>query len=229
MVDATADALVVVDTDGVVRLVNAQAEAMFGVPREELVGGTAHELVPGVFHALGTTGAAADTWQSTHLSARAVRRDGCDFPAEISMSPVQSADGMLTCASIRDVSDRHAVREASERIRDELIATMSHELRTPLTSILGYTEILVDMGEQAVSEQASRLLAIVRRNAERELKLVEDLLTLAALGSAGIHVDPVPTDVGPLVRDVIADLSSVRHARRRDVGPHREALAVGER
>ncbi len=158
MVDASADALVVVDTDGVVRLVNAQAEAMFGVPREELVGGTAHELVPGVFHALGTTGAAADTWQSTHLSARAVRRDGCDFPAEISMSPVQSADGMLTCASIRDVSDRHAVREASERIRDELIATMSHELRTPLTSILGYTEILVDMGEQAVSEQAARLL-----------------------------------------------------------------------
>ena len=107
MVDATADALVVVDTDGVVRLVNAQAEAMFGVPREELVGGTAHELVPGVFHALGPTGVGRGHLASRRTSPPApYAGTGCDFPAEISMSPVQSADGMLTCASIRDVSDR---------------------------------------------------------------------------------------------------------------------------
>lgn len=67
MVDATADALVVVDTDGVVRLVNAQAEAMFGVPRDELVGGTAHALVPDVFHAFGTTGATAEPQEAAHV------------------------------------------------------------------------------------------------------------------------------------------------------------------
>ena len=122
------------------------------------------------------------------------------------LSPVRTPEGVLTCATIRDVTDQVAIEEVTGRIRDELIATVSHELRTPLTSILGYTEILVDMGEPAVSEQAAQLLAIVRRNAERELKLVEDLLTLAVLGSAGLTVDPVPTDLGPLVAEVLADL-----------------------
>ena len=92
-------------------------------------------------------------------------------------------------------------------MRDELIATVSHELRTPLTSILGYTEILVDMGEPAISGHAARLLEIVRRNAERELKLVEDLLTVSLLGGAGLTVEPVPTDLAQVVDTVLDELA----------------------
>ena len=207
MADAARDALVVVDDDGLVQLVNAPAEGMFGATRDELVGRPAAALVPEVFGAASREWP-GDRWQGDHVSARAVRCDGQEFPAEVMLSPLGSTDGELTCATIRDVSEQVAIEDVTERIRDELIATVSHELRTPLTSILGYTEILVDMGEPAVSEQASRLLAIVRRNAERELKLVEDLLTLAVLGSAGLKVDPVPTDLGLLVPAVLADLGS---------------------
>ncbi|MGZ5400062.1 MAG: sensor histidine kinase [Nocardioides sp.] len=208
MVDAARDALVVVDDDGIVRLVNAPAEAMFGVSHDELIGGPAEVLVPDVFGAARHEWP-GDRWQGGRVSTRAVRHDGQEFPAEITLSPLPSPEGMLTCAAIRDVSDQVAIAEVTERIRDELIATISHELRTPLTSILGYTEILIDMGEPAVSEQAARLLAIVRRNAERELKLVEDLLTLAVLGSAGLKVDQVPADIGRLVTHVLADLGAL--------------------
>lgn len=206
MVDAAPDALVVVDTGGTVRLVNTRAEAMFGVPRDELLGGPAEDLLPGVFRG---TGRVPPDDEVARFTADAVRRDGRSIPVEVALSRLETPEAVLYCASLRDVSRRVAVEEASGRMRDELIATVSHELRTPLTSILGYTEILVDMGEPAISEQAGRLLAVVRRNAERELTLVEDLLTLAVLGGAGLRVEPVPTDVGRVVQAVLADLGEV--------------------
>jgi len=205
MVDAAPDALVVVDAAGIVRLVNARAETMFGVSRDEFLGNDADDLLPGVFRRADLM---LDDGEVTRFAADAVRRDGGSVPVEVTLSRLMTPEAVLCCASLRDMSQRVAVEEASERMRDELIATVSHELRTPLTSILGYTEILVDMGEPAISELAGRLLAVVRRNAERELTLVEDLLTLAVLGGGGLSVDPVPTDVGPVVREVMADLGA---------------------
>ncbi len=207
MVNASPDALVVVDSDAVIRLANAQTEAMFGVSRDALVGSSVHDLVPGLFAQAGPGDSIGEQDEIPMVSTRAVHRDGGDFPVEISMSRVRSGDGVVTCVVIRDMSEQVATLESFERMRQELIATVSHELRTPLTSILGYTEILVDMGESAVSDQAAALLSIVRRNAERELKLVEDLLTLAVLGGSSLSVDPVPTDVGRLVRDVMGELA----------------------
>ncbi|MEJ7795456.1 MAG: PAS domain-containing sensor histidine kinase [Nocardioides sp.] len=206
MVDAAPDALVVVDTAGFIRLVNARAEALFGGPRDELIGAAAEGVLPGVFR---RSDLPPGDDEVVRLTAGAVRRDGRSVPVEVAVSRMPTPEGVLSCASLRDVSHRVAAEEASERMRDELIATVSHELRTPLTSILGYTEILVDMGEPAISEQAARLLAVVRRNAERELTLVEDMLTLAVLGGAGLSLEPVPTDVGPVVRAVMASLGGV--------------------
>lgn len=197
MVDSAPDALVVVDGAGLVQLVNAHAETLLGAPRDELVGAAAEDLLPGVF----CPSALPPDGDVVRLTADAVRRDGPSVPVEGAVSRIPTPEGVLM-----------AVEEASARIRDELIATVSHELRTPLTSILGYTEILVDMGEPAISEQAARLLAVVRRNAERELTLVEDMLTLAVLGGAGLSLEPVPTDVGPVVGAVMADLGGVAAA-----------------
>jgi PAS domain S-box-containing protein len=195
IVDASSDALVVIDPAGVVSLTNPRAQRLFGATSAaELCGLVVGDLLTGAaaVHEGGTT---------AHVG---VRRDGSDFPAEVCRTPLA---GDLTCLVVSDLSERQALRAAGERMRDELIATVSHELRTPLTSILGYTEILVDMGEPAISGQAARLLEIVRRNAERELKLVEDLLTIALLGNAGLTVEPVPTDLVPVVEAVIEELS----------------------
>lgn len=218
MVDVAPDAMIAVDAEtGVIRLVNAQAGAVFGYPRDELVGQPVEMLIPEWrrdVHRAHRAGYAAEPTarRMGHPGddLRAVRRDGTELPVEVSLAPLPAVGEVrLVAAAIRDVSERRAIQEASERMRDELIATVSHELRTPLTSILGYTEILVDMGEEALSEQAARLLAIVRRNAERELKLVEDLLTLAFLGTSGLVVQPEPIDVAPVVRAVLEDLATM--------------------
>ena len=213
LVDATPDALLAVDTvdgSGGVRFANRPAEALFGVAHDDLVGRSVAELVPVMHEEL-----ASGSWERgevSRLQGHGVRADGSSFPVVVAIRPVSTPDGLLACTSLRDLSGRAVVERASERLREELIASVSHELRTPLTSILGYTEVLVDLGEPVVNDQAQRLLAIVRRNAERQLKVVEDLLTLSVLGGNGVSVDPVPTDLGQVLRAVLADLGPLAAA-----------------
>ncbi|MGH3346543.1 MAG: ATP-binding protein [Nocardioides sp.] len=194
IVDASRDALVVIDQRGVVTLANARACDLFAATAEDLLGRAVAELLNGAI--------VAPAGEPT--ACVGVRRDDGRFPVEVTASSLPAG---MTCLVICDVSERRAMEAANLRMRDELIATVSHELRTPLTSILGYTEILVDMGEPAISDHAARLLEIVRRNAERELKLVEDLLTVSLLGSAGLTVEPVPTDLAPVVDTVVDELA----------------------
>ena len=202
IVDAVPDALVVVDASGEVRYANARAEVFFGSLRHQLVGRPAGELVPGLdqaVHQLLTQGGPDE-----RLELSAVRPPAGEHPVEVWLARVAVDAVEMVTVTVRDDRERRSLRDASARMRDELFASVSHELRTPLTSIIGYTELLVDMGEQAISEQAARLVAIIERNAERELRLVEDLLTLASLGAAGgLSVEPAPTQLWPIARKVV--------------------------
>ncbi len=210
LVDATPDALLAVDTHGgtgSVRFANAPAAGLFGLTRDDLVGRPVVELLPELHtELLGASWAREDV---SRLQGHGLRADGSRFPVEVAIRPVPTPDGLLACTSLRDLSSRAVVERASERLREELIASVSHELRTPLTSILGYTEILVDLGEPVVNDEARRLLSIVRRNAERQLKVVEDLLTLSVLGGNGVSVDPVPTDLARVLTSVLTELGPV--------------------
>lgn len=201
IVDAVPDAVVVVDGAGTVRYANARAEVFFGSLRHQLVGSPAGELVPGLDLAVHQVLAAGGREERLELSAR--RPNAGEHPVVVWLARVAVGDDEMVTVTVRD--EGPSLREASARMRDELFASVSHELRTPLTSIIGYTELLVDMGEQALSEQAARLISVIERNAERELRLVEDLLTLASLGSSGgLTVEPAPTALGPIVEHVVA-------------------------
>ena len=214
LVDVVPDAVVAVAAaTGLIRWVNAQAEAMFGRPREELLGRPLDVLLPERFRDvhlrehLDLAGRPGGSAIRARLDVSAVGHDGAEFPVEMILAPLETGRERLVAVALRDASERATIREASERLRDELIATVSHELRTPLTSILGYTEILVDMGEEAISEQAAALLAIVQRNAERELRLVEDLLTLAVMRTDPLVLEPRPTDLGEVLASVLEGLA----------------------
>lgn len=207
LVDATPDALLAVDEAGTVQFANLPAAALFGLDGEQLVGRAVADLLPQLHAEICDT-----AWTRAgvaRLQAQGHHADGTTFPVEVSLRPVRTPDGVLACTSLRDLSSRALVERASERLREELIASVSHELRTPLTSILGYTEILVDLGDPVVSEEAQRILEIVGRNAERQLKVVEDLLTLSVLGGSGVSVDPVPTDLGRVLKSVLTDLGPI--------------------
>jgi protein-histidine pros-kinase len=204
IVDAAPDALVVVDAAGQLQFANARAEVFLGRARGELVGRSIAAFVPGADAAVAELLAEGAADHRVELTAACP--PGSDVPVEVWLSRISGVEGLVAVA-VRDDTERRAMRETSARLREELIASVSHELRTPLTSIIGYTELLADMGEHAVSGQAAELLAVIERNAERELRLVEDLLTLAALGTARLDVDHTPTDLVVVVAEVVAALS----------------------
>ena len=201
IVDAVPDALVVVDAAGVVRFANARAEVFFGNLRHRLVGRPAGRLVPGLDIAVKQ--ALAESRPDERLELSAVSDQTGEHPVEVWLARVAVGTDEMVAVSVRDDRERRTLREASARMRDELFASVSHELRTPLTSIIGYTELLVDMGEHALPEKAAELVAIIERNAERELRLVEDLLTLASIGASTLTVEPAPTNLCSIAAGVV--------------------------
>ncbi|MGA8409785.1 MAG: PAS domain S-box protein [Candidatus Acidiferrales bacterium] len=144
LLEAAPDAIVIVNQGGQIQLVNAQTEKLFGYSRDELVGMAVEILVPQRFqlrHA-GHREAYAHAPQprsiGSGLELYGRRKDGSEFPLEISLGPLQTAEGTLTSASIRDVSER---KPLAEQFRE-------HELRFRLLidAVKDYAIISLDPG-----------------------------------------------------------------------------------
>jgi signal transduction histidine kinase len=93
------------------------------------------------------------------------------------------------------------MQEENDRVKDEFFATVSHELRTPLTSMIGYGELMTDLEE--LSPQGQRFLSVIVRSAERELRLVDDLLTLVAIEESGLAIRSAEIDLERVVRESV--------------------------
>ncbi|WP_075779975.1 PAS domain S-box protein [Streptomyces acidiscabies] len=117
LLEAAPDAMVIVDDMGQIRLVNAQTESLFGYRRAELLGQPVELLIPGRFrvqhagHREAYAGARQVRPMGAGLELHGLRKDGTEFPVEISLSPLETADGLLVSAAVRDVSDRKAAEQ----------------------------------------------------------------------------------------------------------------------
>jgi len=202
LLEAAPDAMVIADATGRIVLVNAQVEALFGYARTELIGAPVEVLVPERFG--GHVGFRAGYLEEPrtrpmglahNLFAR--RRDGSEFPVEISLAPLRTDEGMLVSAAVRDISERRRMEAETARVKDEFFATLSHELRTPLTSLIGYGEMLAE--HEHLTDQGAHFLSVMMRSAERELRLVEDLLTLVQIEQRGLAISARPIDLRTIV------------------------------
>lgn len=133
LLEAAPDAMIISDRSGTIVLVNSQAEVLFQYPRADLVGRSIDLLVPARLrdrHA----GNRAGYFKEPHPRAMgsgvelyAVRRDGSQFPAEISLSPLQTDEGMLITSAIRDITDRRRAQQ-----KDLLLTEIHHRVKNNL-------------------------------------------------------------------------------------------------
>ena len=220
LLESAPDAIVIVERDGRIAIVNAQTEQMFGFRRDELIGQPVEVLVPLPYrsrheqHRRGYVAAAHARPMGAGSELFAVRKDGTQFPVEISLSPLETAEGLLVASAIRDISERkraeaerdrllqeRAAHAEASRVKDEFLATLSHELRTPLNAILGWTSLLLK--EPAFKGRTRHALETVLRNAHAQTQLVEDLLDLSRVVTGQLRIEPQPMDLADVVRAAI--------------------------
>ena len=98
---------------------------------------------------------------------------------------------------------RRRAEEEVERAKDEFFGLVSHELRTPLTSIIGYGELLSEIEADRLTDQGRRYLDVIRRNAQREMRLVGDLLLLVRIQEGTFRIEPEEVDLRRIVEQAV--------------------------
>ena len=227
LLESAPDAIVIVDEHGRIVLTNAQTEKLFGYPRHELLHEPIEILIPPRFHgqhAVHRTSyahAPRPRAMGAGLELYGRRKDGTEFPVEVSLSPLETEEGKLVSSAIRDVSTRRQAEQEVELRRQELARSnadlaavnqeleafsysVSHDLRAPLRHIDGFARILKEEHAAELSEEAQRYLERILHGANHMGQLVDDLLNLAKVGRKELVRQRTKLDV--LVRETLADL-----------------------
>jgi len=135
LIESAPDAMVVVDSDGLIQFANLQAEALFGYPRKELLGKPVELLVPERFHRVHSSHRASyvanpDTRpMGAGLALSARRKDGSEFPVDISLSALKPKEGgLLVSAAVRDITERRRESAEERRMLDDMQRAMLNVL-----------------------------------------------------------------------------------------------------
>jgi len=224
-------ALVIVDSEGRIMRVNTQVEMMFGYSRDELRDRPVEILMPERFkerHAEHRTGYVSEPRlrpMGTGLELYGRRKDGSEFPVDITLGPLKTNAGIIVLSAIRDITERKRAEEEIRKLNEELEQrvverttqleaankeleafsySVSHDLRAPLRAVDGFSHILLEEHALQLSNEARRYLQLVRNNTQQMGHLIDDLLAFSRLSRQPMKKQAVaPAD---LVRGVLEDL-----------------------
>ncbi len=235
LLEAAPDAMVIVDEAGKIVLVNNQTEKLFGYRPDEILDHSVDMLLPKRLQ-MDHPGHRRDYFMAPRvrpmgvgLDLSGLRKDGTEFPVEISLSPLQTDQGVLVTAAIRDITERkqaeHEIKILNgslERRANELEVTnreleafsysVSHDLRAPLRTIDGFSQALMEDYAGQLPAEAMNFLERVRTAAQRMAKLIDDLLNLSHITRT--PVDSKAVDISAMAQDIANDLQKAEPARK---------------
>jgi PAS domain S-box-containing protein len=220
LLEAAPDAMVIVDSAGMIALVNVQAEKLFRYSREALLGQPVEMLIPERSRS-AHPGHRGDYFNDPKARAMGSglelfgrRNDGSEFAVEISLSPLETTDGVLVSSAIRDITARrqaerdlrHAkdVAETASRELEAFSYSVAHDLRAPLRGINGFSVALAEELGSGISGDAKDYLERIGAGAVRMGRLIDALLGLARVSRADLTREPI--DLTKMAKDVITQL-----------------------
>ena len=229
IVDAATDAIVSADAGGDIVQVNRAAERMFGYATSELMGRPLTILMPERFHDAHrsgfarflATGEARVIGRTVELAA--VRKDGQEFPIELSLAVSRAADAVFFTGIVRDITWRREAERtlADQRTQLEAVNTeletfsysVSHDLRAPLRSIQGFSQVLLEDCQDQLNDEGRDALGRICAATQRMDRLIDAMLSLSRVTRSELHRERV--DLSAVAHLVAADLR--RHDPARDV------------
>jgi len=204
MTETAQDAVITMDDGGRITYWNHAAEQIFGYGRTEALGRNLHDLLaPERYRAshqaslplFRETGAGAAVGKTLELFA--LRRDGGEFPVELSLSAVKIKGRWTALGILRDVTDRKKAEaslvqakheaEAASRAKSDFLAGMSHEIRTPMNAIIGMADLLQ---ETNLNMDQDKYVSVLKNAGEHLLELINEILDLSKVEAGRIELQP---------------------------------------
>src|SRR5204863_293298 len=140
-----------------------------------------------------------------------MRKDGTEFPVEISLSPLETEGGTLVSSAIRDITERKLFErqlQVANRMKSEFLANMSHELRTPLNSIIGFSEFLVDDKAGPLTSTQKEYIHDVLNSGQHLLQLINDVLDLSKIEAGRMELSPEPFVLRKVIDEARSTIST---------------------
>ncbi|QYJ77460.1 CHASE domain-containing protein [Shewanella acanthi] len=218
LIESSPEATLIVDQYGLIKMVNTEAEKMFGYTREQLENYSIERLIPSELrhhHATHIKNYTANP-KTRRMGATkdlfAINAEGTEFPVEISLSAVSMENEMLVSVSVRNITERLDIErklrtaledaEQATQAKSAFLANTSHEIRTPLNAIIGLTHLL---SNENLTEAQRRIVEKISLSGKSLLGIVNDVLDLSKIEANEMMLEPLPLEL----KDFLDEIGSI--------------------
>jgi PAS domain S-box-containing protein len=211
LIDSVPDAIVILNRAGVIKLVNKHTEKLFQYHRDQLLERPIEVLLPDYTTADDTAKKISFIHSAkvnkANIEFFGMKKNGKEFPIEVNLNPLETEEGPLILASMRDLSERKYIKDLENKNHEleQFAYIASHDLQEPLDTITSFTMLLEDEFANKMDKEAKEYVGYIKESSNRLRSLISGLLEYSRIGKKS-KLSKV--DCNEILREVLQDMKA---------------------